>query len=136
MALTPFVRKWTLKKKGLPSSVILAELFPQNVLFDGTGWTGWTGGTVFLCSPLPYSLPSGSSALSLRRGLCPSLMGRVGRVGRGTKESFIFLHTLWVYRLSIYLLIHEIKIVTNIFIGIKIWCQVGGGGQKFQIYSR
>ena len=30
------------KKKGHPSIVILAELFPQNVLFDGTGWTGWT----------------------------------------------------------------------------------------------
>ena len=38
-----------LKKNGHPSSVILAELFPQNVLFDGTGWTcgtGWTDGTV------------------------------------------------------------------------------------------
>ena len=26
----------------------------------------------FLCCPLPYSLPSGSSAQTLRRGLCPS----------------------------------------------------------------
>ena len=31
-----------------------------------------------------------------------------------SKVSFNFLYTLWVYRLSIYLLIHEIKIVTKI----------------------
>ena len=59
-----------------------------------------------------------------------------GRDGRKSKVSFKILHTLWVYRVSIYLLIHEIKIVTNIVMGFKIWCQVGGGGQKFQIYSR
>ena len=33
----------------------------------------------FLCCPLPYSLPSGSSARTLRRGRRPSLMGRDGR---------------------------------------------------------
>ena len=27
-------------------------------------------------------------------------------------------------------------LVTNIPMGSKIWCQVGGGGQNFQIYSR
>ena len=32
--------KRTLKKKGHPSSVILAEFFPRNVLFDGVGWDG------------------------------------------------------------------------------------------------
>ena len=50
--------------------------------------------------------------------------------------SFKFLHTLWVYRLCICLLIYEIKIVTNILMGFKISCQVGGRGQKFQNYSR
>ena len=58
--------------------------------------------------------------------------GRVGRVGRSRKVSFKFLHTLWVYRLSIYLLVYEIKIVTNILMGFKTSCQVGGLGQKFQ----
>ena len=28
------------------------------------------------------------------------------------------------------------KIVTNILMGVKISCQVGGRGQKFQIYCR
>ena len=37
-----------------------------------------------------------------------------------SKVSFYFLRILWVYRLSIYLLIHEIKIVTNILMGFKI----------------
>ena len=60
-----------------------------------------------------------------------------GRVdGRSRKVSFKFLHTLWVYRLCICLLIYEIKIVTNILMGFKISCQVGGRGQKFQNYSR
>ena len=71
----------------------------------------------------------------------PSLMGRTdgrtdGRVGRSRKVSFKFLHTLWVNRLCIYLLVYEIKIVTNILMGLKVSCQVGGLGQKFQIYSR
>ena len=35
------VSKRTLEKKnGHPSSVILSEFFPRNVLFDGTGWGG------------------------------------------------------------------------------------------------
>ena len=34
------VRKRTLKKKGHPSRLILAEFFPRNVLFDGMGWDG------------------------------------------------------------------------------------------------
>ena len=59
-----------------------------------------------------------------------------GGVGRWSKVSFNFLHTLWVYRLCIYLLIYEIKIVTNILMGFKISCQVGGHGQKFQNYGR
>ena len=34
--------------------MILAELFPKNVLFDGTGWTGWTGGTGYQKCPLIF----------------------------------------------------------------------------------
>ena len=50
----------------------------------------------------------------------PSLMGRVGRVGRSRKVSFKILHTLWVFRTCIYILVYEIKIVTNILMGFKI----------------
>ena len=35
--------------------------------------------------------------LSARRE-APSLMGRVGRMGRSRKLSFNFLHTLWIYK--------------------------------------
>ena len=59
-----------------------------------------------------------------------------GTGGRSRKVSFKFLHTLWVYRLCICLLIYEIKIVTHILMGFKISCQVVGRGQKFQNYSR
>ena len=52
-----------------------------------------------------------------------------------SKASFKFLHTLWVYRLCICLLVYEIKIVINILIGFKVSCQVGGHGQKFQNHS-
>ena len=45
--------------------------------------------------------------------------------------SFKILHTLWVYRLYIYLLIYEIKVVTNILMGFKIWCQVWVWGTQF-----
>ena len=55
----------------------------------------------------------------------------MGRMGRSSKVSFKILHILWVCRLSIYLLIHEIKIVTDILMGFKIRCQVGGGGENF-----
>ena len=41
-----------------------------------------------------------------------------------------------VYTLHICILIYEIKILTNILMGFKISCQVGGHGQKFQNYSR
>ena len=49
--------------------------------------------------------------------------------------SFNFLHTLWVYRSSMFLLIYEIKIVTNILMDFKIWCQVGEVELFFQNYS-
>ena len=85
--------------------------------------------------------PSGGPVITLTpRPEGPSLMGRVGRVGRvgrmgrSRKVSFKFLHTLLVFRLSIYLLIHEIKIVTNILTGFKIRCQVGDFKFFFQNY--
>ena len=59
-----------------------------------------------------------------------------GRVDGPEKCSLNFFHTLYVYRLCICILIYEIKIVTNILMGFKISCQVGGRGQKFQNYSR
>ena len=88
-----------------------------------------------------YNVPPGSSILTLTaRREAPSLMGRTGgtdgRMARSRKVSFKFLHTLWVDILCLCLLIYEIKIVTNILMGFKISCQVGGRGQKFQNYSR
>ena len=84
-----------------------------------------------------YNVPPGSSILTLTaRREAPSLMGRTDGWDGLSKVSFKFLHTLWVYRLCICILIYEIKIVTNILMGFKISCQVGGRGQKFQIYSR
>ena len=64
------------------------------------------------------------------------LMGRVDGWDGISKVSFNFLHNLWVYRLCIYLLIYEIKIITKIPMGFKIWCEAGGRGQKFQNYQR
>ena len=62
--------------------------------------------------------------------------GTGGRMGRSRRVSFKFLHTLCLYILCICLLVYEIKIVTNILMGFKVSCQVGGRGQKFQNYSR
>ena len=61
----------------------------------------------------------------------PSLMGRVGRVGRSRKVSFKFLQTLWAFRTCIYILVYKIKIVTNILMRFKIWSQLGGEGTPF-----
>ena len=55
---------------------------------------------------------------------------------RSSKVSFKLLRTFRVFRTCIYILVYEIKIVTNILMGFKIWCQVGGGGTKFQNYTR
>ena len=63
-----------------------------------------------------YNVPPGSSNCIYTRGRRPSLMGRVdgwdrwdgldGLTGwRSRRVSFKFLHTLWVYRLCIYLLL-------------------------------
>ena len=58
-------------------------------------------------------------------------MRRVGQIGRSRKVSFIFLQTLCAFRTCLYILVYKIKIVTNILMGFKIWCQVGGGGIQF-----
>ena len=50
--------------------------------------------------------------------------------------SFFFLHTLFVYRSCIHILIYFLKNFQKIFMGFKIYCQVVGHGQKFQNYSR
>ena len=84
-----------------------------------------------------YNVPSGSSAKSITRrpkagrARSASLMGRVGRVGRSWRVSFKFLQTWCAFRTCIYILVSKIKIVTNILMGLKIWCQVGGGGIQF-----
>ena len=85
-------------------------------------------------------LPSGSSAcLKMPEGHSEARSAEfdgVGWDGMGwdglTKVSFNFLHTLWVYRLCLYLLIQLLKIVINILMGFKIWCQVGGGDKNFK----
>ena len=61
-----------------------------------------------------------SEAMLKGNVFCTMFDGTGGRMGRKSKVSFKILHTLWVYRLSIYLLIHEIKIVTNILMDFKI----------------
>ena len=57
--------------------------------------------------------------------------GTDGLGGRSRKVSFKFLQTLCAFRTYVYILEYEIKIITNILMGFKIWCQVGGGGINF-----
>ena len=70
----------------------------------------------------------------------PSLMGRVGRVVRVGRSPKVFLNFFklcgYLELIYIYILVYEIKIVTNILMGFKMWCQVGGGGETFLIYRR
>ena len=87
-------------------------------------------------STKPLPLPPGSSAGFTPRARSASLMGGMDGWNGRSKVSFKFLYTLWVYRTCIYLLVYKYsKIVTNILMGFKISCQVGGHGQKFQNYS-
>ena len=68
-----------------------------------------------------YKFPPGSSDSTSK----PEAEGRVWWDGRSSKVSFKFLQTLWAFRTCIYILVYKIKIVTNIVMGLKIWCQVG-----------
>ena len=74
----------------------------------------------------------GPAHQALRRARSASLMGRVGRVGRGTKVSFKNLHTSWVYRKFIYLLVdicmYILKNYSQHTYWFKIWYQVGVRG--------
>ena len=36
------------------------------------------------------------------------------------------------YIVHVYMYLYIFKIITDIFMGLKIWCQVGGRGQKYQ----
>ena len=69
-----------------------------------------------------YNVPPGPSANPYGEARSAEVDGTgwTGWTGRKSKVSFKILHTLWVYRVSIYLLIHEIKFVTNIVMGFKI----------------
>ena len=79
------------------------------------------------------TLNFGLSTYRVHSGSRPDLHARtegstlMGRVGRSSKMSFNIRHTLWPYTTCIHLLIYEIKIVTNILMGFKLWCQFGGG---------
>ena len=97
----------------------------------------------FNCADWTVHLSDEATTMSLRgpvktltaRRKAPSLMGRVDGLDGWdgiSKVSFKFLHTFWVYSLCICLLVYEIKIVTNNLMGLKVSCQVGGRGQKFQ----
>ena len=80
----------------------------------------------FLSCPLPYSLPSGSSARTLRRGRRPSLMGRDGTDGTGgtvnQKCHFFILRYIKHYT-NIYLNIR--KFPDKFLVGLKIWTSWG-----------
>ena len=115
------------KKKGHPSRVILAEIFPQNVLFDG--WVGAFSSKCFI--------PRRESSRRLPRGPIEYSFHFIG-VGNGSRGfkntnvnkpfwnleivlfhgvgwdgvsngSFNFLYTLCVYRSCIYILIYILK---------------------------
>ena len=78
--------------------------------------------------------PSGGPVITLTsRPEGPSLMGWMGWTDGPSKGSFNFFHTLLFCRLGIYLLIHKIKIVTNILMGFKFLCQVEDFDHFFKI---
>ena len=58
-------------------------------------------------------------------------VGRVGWVGRKSKVSFNFLHTLWVYRSCIYLLIYILKSCQQHCYGFQNLMSSWGSGSKF-----
>ena len=61
--------------------------------------------------------------------------GRVGSDGNQKCPSMFFLLYEYLDNVYVNLNIYK-KIVTNILMGFKIWCQVGGRGQNFQMYRR
>ena len=73
-----------------------------------------------------YNVPEGSSANLYGEARSAEFDGTGGTGGTGwtggrsRKVSFKFLQTLWVFRISIYILVYEIKIVTNTLMGFKI----------------
>ena len=86
------------------------------------------GGILRKNLPLPtFSLRGPALCLKWPEGPPRARQREFDGVGWGwlTKVSFNFLHTLWIYRLCIYLLVLVIKVVTDILMGFKIWCQVG-----------
>ena len=98
----------------------------------------------FNCADWEVHLSDEATTMSLRgpvptptiEAVRPSLMGRKGWTGwtgyqKGPLILFIFCGYI---EKGIYLLIYEKKVVTNILMGFKISCQVGGRVQKFQNY--
>ena len=61
-------------------------------------------------------------------------VGRVGRVGRSRKVSFKFLHTLWINRLCIFLLVYEIKLSPTFLWVSKFDVKLKVGEHNFQKY--
>ena len=62
--------------------------------------------------------------------------GRVYGWDGVSKVSFNILQTWWVYKICIYLVVYLYwKIITNIFMGFKIWCQAEGGRTPFSKLS-
>ena len=68
-----------------------------------------------------YNVPEGSSANPYGEARSAEFDGTGGTGGRSPNVSFKILHTLWVFRTCIYVLVYEIKIVTNNLMGFKIW---------------
>ena len=108
--------------------ILLIKDFPR----DFTNFYGFVKKMVQK-NQFTYNVPPGYSANPYGEARSAEFDGTGGR---SRKVSFKFLHTLWVYRLCICLLVYEIKIVTNILMGFKVSCQFGGRGQKFQNYFR
>ena len=73
----------------------------------------------------------GPVTTSTQRGRRPSLMGWVGWWVDGVSNgSFIFLHTLWVYRTCIGLLIYMFKICHQLCYGFESFMSSWGSGSK------
>ena len=70
-----------------------------------------------------YNVPPGSSANPYGEARSAEFDGTGGQVDGSdgiSQVSFNFFHTLWVYRLYIYILLYEMKIVFNNLMGLKV----------------